>query len=234
MIDIEMDMRQYDCPFIDTTDDNEVTFAATHWEFNPVEEELDTRMVVESADSTALDQGLRALRDHDQMRTFDLVAKRDDAARIRTTIEQTDAMETIRRHDGYITGPFHIEDGSETWHVGFDDPGRADSTLSELERNNEFAVLARESHEIPEIGTLVQNAGAAMTLIEGCQALSEIERETLQAAATGGYYDNPREMDLAALAEAFDVSKPAASKNLRRAERKLVRHVVAALGDLAE
>lgn len=234
MIDIEMDMRQYDCPFIDTTDDNDVTFAATHWEFNPVEEELDTRMVVEAADDGALDQGLRALRDHDHMRAFDLVAKRHDVARIQTTIEQTDAMESIRRHDGYITGPFHIEDGSETWHIGFDDTGTADSTLSALERNNEFSVRSRDELAIAELNELIQNAGAAMTLIQGCRDLSAIERETLQAAASGGYFDSPRDMDLGELADAFDISKPAASKNLRRSERKMVRRVVQAIDDLDE
>jgi predicted DNA binding protein len=234
MIDIEMDMRQYDCPFIDTTDDNDVAFAATHWEFNPTTEALDTRMAVEGADEGALDQGLRALRDHDQMRAFDLVAKREDVARIHTTIEQTDAMESIRRHDGYITGPFHIEDGRETWHVGFDDAGRADSSLSALERENEFGVKSREQLTISEVSDLVQNAGAASTLIQGCRALSGIEQETLEAAAEGGYFDNPREMDLGDLAEAFDVSKPAASKNLRRSERKVVRRVVEALSQLDE
>jgi predicted DNA binding protein len=234
MIDLEIDMRQYDCPFIDTTDDNEVAFAATHWEFNPVHQELDTRMAVEAADQGALDQGLRALRDHTGMQEFDLVAKRDDVARIRTTIAQTAAMESIRQHDGYITGPFHIEDGSETWHVGFDDAGRADSSLASLERDNEFSIESREELTISQVSDLVQNAGAASTLIEACRSLSGIERETLEAAAAGGYFDSPREMDLGELANAFGVSKPAASKNLRRSERKVVRRVVEALEELED
>lgn len=232
MIDIEMDMRQYDCPFIDTTDDTEIAFAATHWEFDPERTVLDTRMAVEAADDGALDAGLRALRDHDQMREFDLVAKREDVARIRTTIEETAAMATIRRHDGYITGPFHIEDGTETWHVGFDDEGRADSTLSALERDNEFSVLSRNAHSIAAVSDIVQNAGAATTLIEACRSLSGIEQETLETAAEGGYFDSPREMDLGDLAAEFDVSKPAASKNLRRSERKVMHRLVEALRQL--
>lgn len=234
MIDIEIDMRQYDCPFIDTTDDNDVAFAATHWEFNPVHQQLDTRMAVDAADKGALDQGLRALRDHERMREFDLVAKREDVARIRTTIAQTAAMESIRRHEGYITGPFHIEDGTETWHVGFDDTGRADSSLAALERDNEFSIESREELAISEVSDLVQNASAATTLIQACRSLSGIERQTLEAAAAGGYFDSPRDMDLGDLADAFDVSKPAASKNLRRSERKVVRRVVEALDDLEE
>ena len=232
MIDIALDMRQYDCPFIDTTDDHDVAFAAPHWEFDPAEEVLETRMVVEGSDRHELDAGLSTLRDHRNMHVFDLVSKREGYARVRTIIEQTDAMGTIRRNDGYITGPFYIADGSETWHVGFDDAGLADGTLADLERDNEFSVRSREDTSLPEVADLVQNAGAAMTLIEGCRDLSETERETLETAVQGGYFDSPRSTTLGDLADAFDVSKPAASKNLRRAERKMVQRVVAALSDL--
>jgi len=30
MIELSMNMEQYDCPFIDTTADNDVTFSAVH------------------------------------------------------------------------------------------------------------------------------------------------------------------------------------------------------------
>ena len=232
MIDIALDMRQYDCPFIDTTDDSDVAFAASHWEFNPVTEVLETRMVVEGSDHGELEAGLSTLRDHRHMHDFDLLGKRDNVARIRTVIEQTDAMATIRRNDGYITGPFYIDDGRETWHVGFDDAGRADGTLSELERDNEFSVRSKEDTTLPEMSDLVQNAGAAMMLIQGCRDLSDTERETLETAVQGGYFDSPRSSTLGDLADEFDVSKPAASKNLRRAERKMIERVVEALAEI--
>jgi len=232
MIDIALDMRQYDCPFIDTTDDADLSFAASYWEFNPAAGELETRMVVEAPDRHELDQGLSTLRDHRGMQGFDLLAKRDGAARIRTTIEETSAMRTIRENDGYVTGPFYIEDGRETWHVGFDNDGLADGALSGLERNNDFSVLSREDTSIPEVSELMSNAGAAMTLIDGCRELSDTERETLETAVDGGYFESPRDATLGDLADEFDVSKPAASKNLRRAERKLIERVVDALGEL--
>lgn len=232
MIDIALDMRQYDCPFIDTTDDHDVAFAAPHWEFDPHAEALETRMVVEAGDRGALESGLSTLRDHRNMNEFDLLVKRDGVARIRTVIAQTDAMATIRRNDGYVTGPFYIADGSETWHVGFDDSGLAEATLSELERDNDFSVHSRAETSLPEAADLVQNAGAAMTLINGCRDLSDTERETLETAVRDGYFESPRSATLGDLADSFGVSKPAASKNLRRAERKMVQRVVEALADL--
>ncbi len=229
-----MDMQQYDCPFIDTTTDHEVAFAAAHWEFHPVASELECRMVVEGADRGALDNGLHALQSHDNMHDVSLLAKRENVAHLKTVMGQTDAMGTIRGNDGYITGPFYIEDGSETWHVGFDEERLADGTLSELEKHNEFDVLERESVTLPSMNDIVQNAGAAMTLIDGCRDLSDVERTTLETAANEGYFESPRQTTLGGLAEEFGVSKPAVSKNLRRGQQKMVERVVDALSDLDE
>jgi len=228
MIDISMDMEQYDCPFIDTSADNRVSFSAYQWDFDRKRRELETRLIVEGDDRGELDAGLRALRDHGNMQDYVLLARQDDVAHIRTVIDETDAMETIRGNDGYITGPFFIEGGSEIWHVGFDRAGVADDTLADLERNNEFDVVERDDVAFPDLQQLVQNAGAAMTLIEGTRDLSGVERRTLERAVDGGYFETPRDATLGELADEFDVSKPAVSKNLRRGQQRLLEHVVEA------
>lgn len=232
MIDVTMDMEQYDCPFIDASDDSDVAFSAIHWEFDTATEQLETRMVVEGDDRHALDDGLGALRAHPNMNDYRLVTRHGNIAQIRTVIEQTAAMETIRDGGGYITGPFYIESGSELWHVGFDDSTDADDTLSYLDSENEFDVVERHEPEYPELQGFVQNAGAAMTLIEGCKDLSDVERDTLETAASRGYFESPRNATLSTLAEEFDVSKPAVSKNLRRGQRKMLQRVVDALQEL--
>jgi len=232
MIDTTLDMEQYDCPFIDTTADHDVSFSAVQWEFDTATESLETRMVVEGGDRHALADGLVALRDHDRMAEYELVRKTGGVAQIRTVIEETAAMETVRDNGGYITGPFYIADGSELWHVGFDDREAEDATLSRLDRRNEFDVVERDEPELPELQEFVQNAGAAMTLVEGCRDLSPVERQTLETAAAEGYFESPRSATLGSLADEFDVSKPAVSKNLRRGQRKMLRRVVDALEEL--
>ena len=234
MIDISMDMEQYDCPFIDTTADHEVSFAAYQWDFDRKHRELETRQIVDGSNRGELEAGLDALREHSNMCEYVLLSKRENVAHIRTTIAETDAMRTIRNNDGYITGPFYIEAGSELWHVGFDTEDSADNTLAELERHNEYRVAERESKRFPDIQQLVQNAGAAMTLIQGCRNLSDTERQTLERAAQGGYFQTPREADLGTLADEFDVSKPAVSKNLRRGQQKLLEHITDAMEKLEE
>ncbi|KZN22480.1 DNA-binding protein [Haladaptatus sp. R4] len=229
MIDLTMDMEQYDCPFIDTSDDYGVTYSAVHWDFDRSAEELETRLVVEGEDRNELEHGLQALREHDNMHGCSLLSKRDNVAHIRTVIGQTEAMEAIRNHDGYITGPFYIEDGHELWHVGFDHEDVANGALSELEWKNEFDVVSRETPDLPDLQNLVQNAGAAMTLIDGCRDLSDVERDELEHAVRDGYFQSPRSATLGTLADEFGVSKPAVSKNLRRGQRKMIQRVVDAL-----
>ena len=232
MIDIALDMEQYDCPFIDTTADHDIAFAAVHWDFDQRARELETRMVVEAEDAGILDTGLASLQAHENMNDRVLLRREGNAAHIRTTIEETAAMQTIRDNGGYITGPFHIEAGRETWHVGFDRGRDADTTLSELDRANEYDVIERTSTTLPQLQDLVQNAGAAMTLVDGCRDLSDTERETLETAVSEGYFESPRDATLGSLAEDFGVSKPAVSKNLRRGERKMIQRVVEALDDI--
>jgi len=229
VIDISMEMEQHDCPFIDTTLDRDVSFAAIQWDFDAASRELETRMVVEGDDREALDNGLSALRDHPKMYSYTLQKRWDDTAHIRTTIHETDAMGRIRDNDGYITGPFYIEDGSERWHVGFDDTGVADDTLAELERNNEFIIMNRQENGPAELRDFVQNVSAGLQLIDACRSLTTVERQTLKSAVDRGYFQSPRGTTLGSLADEYDVSKPAVSKNLRRGQLKIARGVVDAL-----
>ncbi|TKX51989.1 helix-turn-helix domain-containing protein, partial [Halorubrum sp. SP3] len=34
MLDVTMDMEQFDCPFIDTSADHDVSFSAMHWQLD--------------------------------------------------------------------------------------------------------------------------------------------------------------------------------------------------------
>ena len=235
MIDLTLDMEQYDCPFIAATEAQPVSFSAVNWEFDEGREELlETRMLVEGNDRGAVEAGLDVLRNHDGLRECGLVSKQSDVAHVRTVIDETAAMRTIRDHDGYITGPFHIEAGSELWHVGFDHESTAEGALAGLERENEFEVVARDPVDEAELTGFVENVGAAMTLNQGCQDLTRTERETLEAAVERGYFRSPRGATLGDLADEFGVSKPAISKRLRRGQEKAVSRMVEAMEELDE
>ena len=234
VIDISMEMEQQDCPFIDTTADHEVSFSSFQWNFDGGDRELETRMVVEGQSREALDNALQALQDHRNMYSCTLRKRLGETAHIRTTIDETDAMQTIRSNDGYVTGPFHIEGGSETWHVGFDSTNSADDTLSALERNNDFSVISRKETALAEMQELIEKRDAAIELLRGSKRLTTTERKTITTAFKSGYFQSPREMTLSDLAAEFDISKPGVSKNLRRGQRKIASSVAGALEHLDE
>ncbi len=232
MISVTMDMVQYDCPYIDVTDDADVSFHTMHWDFNTAQQKLETRILVTGDDRGALTDGLTTLQNHDQMLGFELLSRRENTAVIKSTIGQTNAMQTIREHDGYITGPFRISNGSELWSVGFDTADNTDNALAELEVDNDFRVESRNATSFEDYLDVIQHLGAAKGVLDGCRELSRTERQTLKEAVEGGYFRTPRDATLGTLAEEFDVSKTAASKNLRRAEEKVLDRVVSALPDI--
>lgn len=229
-----MEMEQQDCPFIDTSDEYEVSFSSFQWDFDVADRELEVRMIVEAEEKEALDEALRALQNHRNMYSCRLHKRQGGTAHIRTKINETNAMETIRAHNGYVTGPFYIEGGSEVWHVGFDSERSADDTLSDLDRNNDYVVLSRRENELAEMQELIEKRDAAIPLLQGCQNLTTVERETITTALEAGYFQSPRETTLSSLADEFDISKPGVSKNLRRSQRKMAESIVRALRHVDE
>jgi predicted DNA binding protein len=234
MITLEMDMVQYDCPYIDTTVDHDVSFFTKQWDFDTETQSLETRIVVGGRDRPALNRGLDALSDHPNMHGYELLRRKDDKAFIRSEIGQTNAMKVIRENDGYITGPFRIKEGSETWHIGFDTESTAADALSELERHNDFEVESRDEVGIDEYYDVMQNRAVAKDLLDACRDLSRVEAETLESAVRDGYFSDPRGATLSSFADEFDVSKMAVSKNLRRSQRKVLDEVVDAMNRLED
>lgn len=232
MITLELDMVQYDCPYIDTTTEADVSFFTKQWDYDTQRSELETRIMVEGRDRAAIDEGLGKLEEHPNMRGFELLRRKGDSAFIRSNIDGTNAMKVIRDNDGYITGPFRISEGSEIWQVGFDTGDVAEDALAELERHNDFDVESRNEIEMEAYHDVMQNMETAKTLLDACRELSSVERDTLSSAVEDGYFSTPRDATLSSIAGTFDVSKMAASKNLRRSQRKVLEDVVAAMDDL--
>jgi predicted DNA binding protein len=226
MLSLEMDMIQYDCPYIDTTEDYDVSFFTKQWDFNSAREVLETRIMVTGATPRELDRGLDRLRDHTNMQNFELLRRKGEKALIRSYIGETKAMQAIRQNNGYITGPFEVRKGSEMWRVGFDTEEGAQEALDDLEIHNDFDVISRETVGLEDYYDVLRNIDVATGFLDGCRDLSEVERETLRTAVEEGYFTRPRDATLSTLADEFDISKTAVSKNLRRSQRKILGEVV--------
>ncbi|SFC45115.1 HTH DNA binding domain-containing protein [Halobiforma haloterrestris] len=232
MKSLKLDMVQYDCPYIRTTREHDVAFHAQHWDFNHADRTLETRLMVIGESREELSGGLETLGEYQMLRDYDLLARKENTAVLRSRIDETDAMRTILHNDGYVTGPFVIRDGSELWNVGFDRGEQADDALAELDRNNEFTVKNDDSIHIDEFFDVMQNVDSLCALLSALQGLTDTERATLEAAVEKGYFSTPRKTNLEGLAEEFDISKMGASKNLRRSQRKVLTELVRVINDV--
>ena len=234
MISLTMDMVQYDCPYIQASEDFDVRLSGMHWEFDTAMGDLETRVMVGAADGEELDNALEMLKAHEAVDEYQLLARRGDEALIRNMVEETDAMRALRGHDGYLTGPFEAYRGSERWHVGFDRGEYADAALADLDRHNDYTVESRNTLSFADYFDVVNNVDATKAVLEAMRNLTETERETIRRAMEAGYFEAPREATVTDLAEEFDVSTTGISKNIRRSERKLLRVIVDSLDDVAE
>ncbi|MHB9286736.1 helix-turn-helix domain-containing protein [Halobacteriales archaeon Cl-PHB] len=234
MISLTMDMVQYDCPYIEASEDYEVRLSGMHWEFDTAVGDLETRVMVSATDGAELDNALGMLKDHEAVDKYRLLARRGDEALIRNMVEETDAMKALRAHDGYLTGPFEAHEGSERWHVGFDRGEYADEALSDLERDNDFTVESRNTLSFADYFDVVNNVDAAKAILEAMRNLTDTERETVLRAMEAGYFEAPREATVTDLADEFDVSTTGASKNIRRSERKLLGAILDSLEDVEQ
>lgn len=89
-----------------------------------------------------------------------------------------------------------------------------------VSRTYEFATNRDRSLDVEKIHELADDR-------HGRDGLTDAQHETLVEALDGGYYEIPRDADMAALSDELGVSHQALSERLRRAHRVLVEDAVA-------
>ncbi len=143
-------------------------------------------MVVEAEDAGDSIRGWTACR---PTRTADCVqlAARTDAAHIGRH-RGTTATDHRRQRRLHHRWPFRVEAASETWHVGFDRGRDADTTLSELDRDNESTWLSGRRRRSPRRTSCERRRGDG--LVDGV-ATSRHRTRTLETAVSEGYFEHP-------------------------------------------
>ncbi|WP_255191099.1 helix-turn-helix domain-containing protein [Natronobeatus ordinarius] len=224
MINLELSVRQADCPLTAASGAYDVAFVTPHWHYHHERSRLELRVLAEAGDRDALESGLSLLRRHDELQSFELLAKSGATARARITMGTTHVMGVVVEHDGYVTAPFRNVDGRERWAVGFDDETTAETALEALRRHDgdEFVVRDRRTLEPATVLEDVRAGEVGTAMLAGGRKLTPTERVTIHRAVTAGYYDVPRSVTLGELAADLAVSDAAVSKTLRRAEAKLL------------
>ncbi|MFC7192623.1 hypothetical protein ACFQL7_24310 [Halocatena marina] len=76
MQSLQLDMIQYDCPYIRTTYDHDVTFYTQHWEFRHDRRALESRMLVTGKSNEDLTQALKRLEDEKKLKDLTVLERK--------------------------------------------------------------------------------------------------------------------------------------------------------------
>ena len=220
---LTIDMLQYDCPFVSTSDDLDVSYFGTYWDFEVGS--FIVRGYIIAKDSEELQNAIHELQIQPKFHKIDVLSRKGNKATVRVEIDYTEAMKAIRGNGGYIVGPFHVKNGSELWQVGFDKKIDVENALVELEKSNQFVVKTENRITVEDFSRIIGYSSILAELIRAIDEMTPTEKSILESAIKLGFYENPRKINVTELAREFGVSKAGISKNIRRAERKILTHI---------
>ncbi|MFN3383377.1 MAG: helix-turn-helix domain-containing protein [Archaeoglobaceae archaeon] len=221
---VVLDMIQPDCPFILSSEKMEVTYYMTFWDFT--DKLLLNRGYIHALNSEELDLALREIKEEPNFIDLKVLEKEKGRAMIKTTIRFTEAMDIIKRNNGYVVGPFFIRRGREIWHIGFDDNESLENTLSELDKNHEFYIKRKDYVSSEDLSLVLSNISLIVELINSIKNLDLIEKQILEFAIELGYFCDPKKVKLDDLSSYLNLSKGYVSRKLRNGVKKIFPQVL--------
>ncbi len=224
---IVLEMEQYDCPYVLTSDDVGSMIYVFQWSILE-NRGLDTRGVIIANDPEELTNTIFELKSQKYMRDLNILSRRGPEAIFRGIIGLTNAMSIISKY-GFIMGPFYISRGREIWRVGFDNKELASHALSELDKKNEFRIIQDESINIESAGLftgMIPRIEHYWKIENLKNKLTPTEKAVLRLAYELGYFDVPKKVDTETISKLLDVSKAAFSKTIRKAEKKIIESIL--------
>lgn len=214
-------MKQYDCPFISTSEDFDVQYFLTYFDFQS-DRVLSTRFYMSAADSEELHNCIECLTIQPRILDFEVLSRENNAALLTTAVELTNAMDIIRRNHGYIVGPFSVKNGREIWRIGFDKKAEMENALYDLEKSNEFRIRNHHKLTLEEFSKVIESIPILVDLLNSIENMTLTEKLTLRGAIKLGFYEDPRRASIKDLSSVYRISRAGVSKNIRRAERRIM------------
>lgn len=122
----------------------------------------------------------------------------------------------VQRHDCLLLPPLKYEDGAKRVRVLALDSQRLTNFFRDLNDDFPVDVASKQTVSVPVSGSPLLRLSAFLP------SLSARQQQVLLAAWQAGYYEIPREVTTAELAEKFDLDRRTVEDHIRRAEQKLV------------
>lgn len=172
---------------------------------------------------------LATIREHDTTASLEVLESSTVQYRDRQTVTvlvRSNYLEytplQILLYEGYLPfGAFgELENGQMTFDLLIEDRDSISDAVSLL---REFGTVQVERITQDFQSHVIPSTAEWQSLL---QAFPDRQREILNTAVEMGYYELPREVTLAELAEEIGVAKTTVSQHLRKAERRVVEFVV--------
>jgi len=214
-------IHQSDCPFIISSDDFEVRYYHNLIEVN--DKTTVKRGYVTAKDSEELQNCLEWLFGSKSLLNHQIYEKCPGFVLMRMDLSHTHAMDLLLKNKGYVVGPFIAEKGKEVWQVGFDDRESMEKFLDSLYPDDYTILRHCTLPAMSEMSEIIGNIEDIVLFVNTIKELTPTERITLKRAIESGYYDQPKKANITELSDAFNISKVAVYKNLKRAEYKIMK-----------
>jgi len=222
---VTVEMKQPDCPFVLTSEDVEVTYFSPFWDFR--EKNLFGRIYITGKNCEVIQTSIEMLELQPNLLEFELLSRDAKAVLAKIRMGITNAMDIVRKNNGYIVGPFFIRKGWEIWQIGFDKKEYIENTIRDLEMSpNEFKIKNQNNLTIDQFSKVICNASQIAGLINTLENITKEEKDIVNALVAYGFYDDPRKISLSELAKKFGLTAAGMSKKLRKIEKKVIGSVI--------
>ena len=166
--------------------------------------------------SPEVDEITEEMTDYEMLTDLTFLTREAESALVQFETTKPLLLFALKESGVPLELPFEIQDGHAAWEVT-----APRDRLSELAGQlDSFGIQYTVEWVRHDVGS--------------DQLLTDRQRELLETAVEGGYYDVPRTCSLTDLAESVDIAKSTCSETLHRAESKIITEFVGDLGGVEE
>lgn len=223
-----LDIAQYDCPIVKLTDMTEsveiVVIGANVSEINNGYERI--YITIRGEDKNDTIKAIENLQKIEFVKSFRILSKKNNEARVYLYITKTRAMEASVNLDATPIAPWISINGVERWILGFPSRKQIYEYISLVKEQDviENMIIREVSDELIMESSL--RYLATLNLISSIRKLTDSQLNILKIALRNGYYEWPRRTNIVELSSKLNVSRAAVTKLLRRAEYKVIKSII--------
>lgn len=222
-----LDIVQYDCPVVRLTellkDIEIVVLGANVSEIHRGYERI--YISIRGDNKYVIERSLDNIRGINFVKSFTVLYRKNNEARIYMHIKKTNAMEASVKLDAVPVAPWVSVNGVERWTLGFFSKKQLYNYVSMVREKDVIENIIIK--EVPDEAVMYMSLlyPALLNFLTDIRELTENQIKILKIALDEGYYEWPRRINTVELATKLGISRTGVTKLLRRAEHKALKSI---------